>query len=66
MLYSPMAEQVLFVARFIARKRAVVRQTDPQMSDFETMARFYNGLAYAKHFYHERLARWFREFRHLE
>ena len=34
-------------------------------SDFKTMARFYNGPAYAKHFYHERLQRWFREFKYL-
>lgn len=66
MLFSPMEEQVLFVARFIARKRAVVGKTDPTMADFKTMARFYNGPAYAKHFYHERLQRWFREFQHLQ
>jgi len=65
MLCSPTEEQVLFVARFIAGKRAVVAKTAPTMSDFETMARFYNGPAYAKHFYHERLQRWFREFQHL-
>ncbi len=62
MLYSPLAEQVLFVARFIARKHAVVAKTSPTLADFATMARYYNGPAYAKHFYHERLQRWFREF----
>jgi peptidoglycan hydrolase-like protein with peptidoglycan-binding domain len=66
MLYSPMEEQVLYVARFIARKSAVVAKKNPESSDFRIMARFYNGPAYAKHFYHERLARWFREFRRLE
>jgi len=66
MLYSPMKEQVLFVARFIASKREVVTKAAPSMSDFETMARFYNGPAYAKHFYHERLQRWYREFQHLQ
>ena len=66
MLYSPMEDQVLYVARFIASKRAVVAKAAPTMSDFETMARFYNGPAYAKHFYHERLQRWFREFQHLQ
>jgi peptidoglycan hydrolase-like protein with peptidoglycan-binding domain len=66
MLFSPTEEQVLYVARFIAGKRAVVTKTAPSMSDFETMARFYNGPAYAKHFYHERLQRWFREFQHLQ
>ncbi len=29
------------------------------------MARYYNGPAYEKHFYHEQLQRWFREFRLL-
>jgi hypothetical protein len=66
MLYSPMEEQVLFVARFIANKRAVVAKAAPTKSDFEAMARFYNGPAYAKHFYHEQLQRWFREFQHLQ
>ena len=66
MLYSPMEDQVLYVARFIASKRAVVAKAAPTMSDFKTMARFYNGPAYAKHFYHERLQRWFREFQHLQ
>lgn len=65
MLYSPLAEQVLFVARFIAKKRGVVAKTSPTMDDFSTMARYYNGPAYEKHFYHERLQRWFREFRLL-
>jgi len=66
MLYSPMEDQVLYVARFIASKREVVAKAAPTLSDFETMARFYNGPAYAKHFYHERLQRWFREFQHLQ
>jgi hypothetical protein len=65
MLYSPLDEQVLFIARFITRKQTVAVKTNPSMKDFEGMARFYNGPAYAKHFYHERLQRWFREFRRL-
>jgi hypothetical protein len=65
MFYSPLQEQILFIARFIAPKQSVVSKTDPTMPDFEAMARFYNGPAYAKHFYHERLQRWFREFRRL-
>ena len=65
MLYSPVSDQVLFVARFIARKPAVVGKSNPTPEDFRTMAKFYNGPAYAKHFYHERLERWFREFQHL-
>lgn len=66
MLYSPLKEQILFIARFIAGKRSVVTKSDPAMSDFETLARFYNGPAFAKHFYHERLQRWFREFKRLQ
>jgi peptidoglycan hydrolase-like protein with peptidoglycan-binding domain len=66
MFYSPMEEQVRFVARFIARKRAVVAKSEPEDADFRSMARFYNGPAYARHFYHERLERWFREFRKLQ
>lgn len=64
MLCSPMEEQVLFVARFLARKQVVAKST-PTASDFRTIARFYNGRAYEKHFYHEQLERWFREFKHL-
>ena len=65
MLYSPVTEQVLFVARFIAKKHAVAAKTAPSLADFAVMARFYNGPAYEKHFYHERLQRWFREFQLL-
>jgi peptidoglycan hydrolase-like protein with peptidoglycan-binding domain len=65
MLYSPMQEQVLFVARFIAKKRAVVAKNLPTPADFATMARYYNEPAYEKYFYHERLQRWFREFQVL-
>lgn len=65
MLYSPVEEQVLFVARFIAAKPKVVTTVQPTAEDFAVMARYYNGPAYAKHFYHERLQRWFREFEYL-
>ena len=66
MLYSPMEDQVLYIARFIASKREAVAKAAPTMSNFVTMARFYNLPAYAKHFYHERLQRRFREFQHLQ
>lgn len=65
MLCSPVEEQVLYVARFIATKKDVVSRQDPSPEDFRTMARYYNGPAYEKHFYHEQLHRWFREFRLL-
>jgi hypothetical protein len=63
MLYSPAHEQVVYVARFIARKKDVVRKISPDISDFRAMARSYNGPSYETHFYHEKLQRWFREFR---
>jgi hypothetical protein len=66
MLYNPEEDPVLYVARFIASKREVVAKAASTMSDFETMPRFYNGPAYAKHFYHERLQRWFQEFQRLQ
>lgn len=63
MLRSPVDEQVLFVGRFIASKPAIVSKADPTSSDFHTLARYYNGPGYASHHYHERLQKWFNEFR---
>ena len=65
MLHSPAGDQVLYVARFLLPRRKIVAKADPASDDFHSVARFYNGSGYAKHFYHERLARWFREFRRL-
>ena len=65
MLCSPLEEQVLYVARFVARKKDIVSRTDPSLDDFRAMAAYYNGPGYAKHFYHEQIERWFREFRQL-
>jgi len=59
---SPLAEQVLFVARFIAAKPEVVSKKRPTDQDFRTLARYYNGSGYEAHHYHEGIARWFREF----
>ncbi len=63
MLFSPLDEQVLFIARFMAPKRRVLSVPAPGEAEFRAIARFYNGPAYEKHFYHERLQTWFREFR---
>jgi hypothetical protein len=63
MLYSPVDEQVLYVARYIAAKREIVSKKTPTPEDFRMMARYYNGPAYASHHYHERLETWFKEFR---
>lgn len=65
MLYSPVDEQVRYVARYIAAKREIISKKAPTPEDFRVMARYYNGPAYASHHYHERLETWFKEFRRL-
>ena len=63
MFTSPLDEQVLFVARFLAVKGDTVAKKNPSEEDFRTIASYYNGPAYASHHYHERIASWFKEFR---
>jgi hypothetical protein len=63
MFVSPLSEQVLFVARFIAPRGDVVAKKNPTDDDFRALAKFYNGSGYEAHHYHESLAAWFREFR---
>ena len=68
MLFSPIRDQILYVARFLALGRSIrtsLAKRDPDGEDFARVARYYNGPKYANHFYDERLARWFREFRLL-
>jgi hypothetical protein len=65
MLCSPVEDQVLYVARFIASRPDVVSQGAPQPEHFRSLAAFYNGPSFAAHHYHERLETWFREFRNL-
>ncbi len=65
MLYSPISDQISYIARFLSRKKQIVVKSTPSMADFMAMARYYNGPKYAKHFYHERLQRWFNEFQQL-
>jgi len=62
---APVSEQVAFIARFLRPKKSVVKKANPTDSDFRTVARFYNGPGYESHRYHEKLSRWFREFRDL-
>ncbi len=62
---APVAEQVAFIARFLRPRRDAVGKTKPAEADFHRVSRFYNGPAYETHRYHEKLARWFREFRLL-
>ncbi len=62
---APAAEQVAFVARFLRSKSDILSRDNPSEADFRAVARYYNGPRYEAHRYHERLARWFREFRLL-
>lgn len=62
MYMSPLDEQALFIARFLAEKPAPIAKRRPREQDFRAIARFYNGRGYEKHYYHERLERWHREF----
>lgn len=62
---APPEEQLAQVARFLTPRQTETRKGDPLEADFRAVARFYNGPKYATHHYHERLARWFREFRLL-
>jgi len=62
---APASTQVAFVARFLKRRKEVVGKADPTEGDFRKLAGFYNGPKYEAHYYHECIARWFREFRQL-
>ncbi len=57
MFQSSIADQVLFVARFLARKPKIVSRRNPTGETFAQLARFYNGPGYAKHHYDESLSR---------
>ena len=65
MFRAPLDEQVLHLTRFIAARPRVPSKGNPGAADFRTFARYYNGPLYAKHRYHERIERWFWEFRRL-
>jgi len=68
MFTSPIEEQLLYVGKFLCQSsalRGVVAKKSPTPQDFRTLARIYNGPAYAKHHYHESVARWFGEFRNI-
>ena len=62
---APVSEQVAFVARFLKSKSSILKKSSPGDSDFRAIAKYYNGSGYEAHGYHEKLARWFREFRIL-
>ena len=67
MITSPVEEQVLYVARFIAQPAVakVVSKLEATDRDFRTLAKSYNGPKFETHQYHEKIERWFREFRTL-
>jgi hypothetical protein len=62
---APVSDQVTFVARFLKSKASVMKKTNPGDSEFREIAKYYNGSGYEAHGYHEKLARWFREFKLL-
>jgi peptidoglycan hydrolase-like protein with peptidoglycan-binding domain len=62
---APVTEQVAFIARFLRPRQDAVGKSSPTEADMRRVSRFYNGPAYESHRYHEKLARWFREFRLL-
>lgn len=68
MYMSPIAEQIVQIARFLTASTEVAKtvgRVSPTEKDFRAVARYYNGPGYEKHHYHESLATWFREFRAL-
>jgi len=62
---APEDVQVGFIARFLKSKAKVIKKSNPTESDFRSIAYYYNGPKYEAHHYHEKLARWHREFRML-
>ena len=69
MFQSRLADQVLYVARFLTNEGfigKIVKKSQPSDEDYRQIAKFYNGSGYAKHHYHESLASWFREFLALQ
>jgi hypothetical protein len=62
---APVVDQVGFVARFLKPRAQQAGKASPTEKDFRAVAGFYNGPKYEAHHYHERLARWFREFQLL-
>ncbi len=65
MYLSPIDEQVLYVARYLARRPDSVGRRRPTAADYRAVAKYYNGPGYETHHYHERLRRWFTEFQSL-
>jgi peptidoglycan hydrolase-like protein with peptidoglycan-binding domain len=68
MLTSSTDDQVLYVARYLAKNsrcKPVIGRSRPSATDFREVAHGYNGPKYADHHYDETIARWFREFSEL-
>jgi hypothetical protein len=68
-LYTlPLEKQIIAIATFLSNRsdvRAVVSKTNPSAEDFRTLAKRYNGPAFAKHQYDEKIKRWFTEFMNI-
>lgn len=66
-LYTlPLEKQIIAIATFLSNRRAVravVSKMNPTAEDFRTVAKNYNGPAYATHHYDESIASWFNEFK---
>lgn len=65
MFTSPLEDQIFYIARFLESKKDTLQKENPTLDDFAVIAKYYNGPAYAAHFYHERIQTWFNEFRKL-
>ncbi len=69
MYFSAPKDQIVQIGRFLIKRskntKQVVQKKRPLNADFRTIARYYNGPKYADHHYHEKLARWYREFENI-
>lgn len=67
MLVSRADDQVLFVARFLAkaRNKSALAADEPSAQDYIDIARYYNGKGYAQNRYDEKLETKFLEFSRL-
>ncbi|MCI4667241.1 MAG: N-acetylmuramidase domain-containing protein [Bacteroidia bacterium] len=63
---APLPEQIKSIGMFMSKlsrsARNALTKKNPTLTDFQAIARAYNGTAYAKNHYDEHLQTWFREF----
>lgn len=65
MLNAPIDDQIHYIGQFLRPIRYSLQDQRPDQKTFNKIARFYNGPAYASHFYHEKIEKWFLEFKRL-